>query len=337
MIRLGVIGLDHPHAPGAHLPALRYIQNRVKVVAITHRKEDDARPWVEEFSAQFFPDRDSMLAECDMDAVLITTPNIEHVPDSIAAAEAAVDVLCDKPIAITLEEGRRLVETIEKTRVRFLTTFPVRFNRSVRRLKAAVDAGELGKIQAIMMTNHGRMYEPGEPDWVRDPARNGGGCLMDHTVHSADIIRLVTGAEFATVRAEAATALRPIQAEDVGVLHGEMTDGTIYQIDASWSRRGTDPMWGDVTMRLVGTKGSATLDLYNNQRIELYADGDLGISFPNYLCREHGEIFLDYAVSKEEGIPPAGASEIDGLRTVELVIAAYRSIVERKRVEVVRS
>jgi predicted dehydrogenase len=336
MIRLGILSLEHPHAAGNHFPALRYIADRVKVAAIWHPDRAVAQPWLDLFTADYCAEREALLCRDDLDAVLITSRNHEHATDAIAAAEAGKDVCCDKPISTTAADAETLVDTINRTGVRFITTFPVRFNTSVRRLKQAVDAGELGTIRAIMATNHGCMYEPGAPDWVRDPQQNGGGCLIDHTVHVADILRWLTGAEFATVRAEAATALHSMAAEDIGVLHGEMTDGTLYQIDASWSRRDRDPMWGDVTFRVVGTRGAASLDLYNNQRIEIYDRAGTHFQYPNHLVREHAEIFLDYAASKTQGRPSLCADAADGLRTVELVCAAYESVRSSSRVEVRR-
>ena len=85
-------------------------------------------------------------------------------------------------------------------------------------------------------------------------------------------------------------------------------------------------MWGDVTGRVVGSKGSASLDLYNNHRIEVYGKGAVEFHYPHYLVREHAEVFLDYADSRETGAESIDADVVDGLRTVELVFAAYRSV-----------
>ena len=90
-------------------------------------------------------------------------------------------------------------------------------------------------------------------------------------------------------------------------------------------------------MRVVGTKGSATLDLYNNQRIELYGAEGVRFTFPNHLCREHGEIFLDYLAARERGGRMIGANELDGLRTIELVFAAYEAARSGRAVAVERA
>ena len=329
MIRLGILSLEHPHSTGNHLPALRYIQDRVSVSAIYHDSRSDADEWLDLFGADFHQSRDELLARDDIDAVLITSRNSHHAADTIAAARAGKDVLCDKPIATTYHDTIEMVQAVRAEGVRFITTYPVRFNISVGEVRSVVESGALGEIRAVVATNHGCMYEPGVPDWVRDPAENGGGCLIDHTVHVADIIRWITGSEYETVTAMISTGLRDIPAEDVAVLHGELSNGTLFQIDASWSRKASDPMWGDVTIRVVGERGSATLDLYNNQRIELYGTDGIEHRYPNHLLREHGEIFLDYSLMREAGSTRICADEIDGLRTMELVFAAYASAESR--------
>ena len=198
-----------------------------------------------------------------------------------------------------------------------------------------IDEGKLGKICAIMTTNHGCMYEPGAPDWVLDPKRNGGGCIIDHTVHVADLIRWFTGEEFETVKVEARNALRSyIEAEDVAVMHGTMSGGAVFQIDASWTRMADRPMWGDVMLRVVGERGSVSLDVYNNQRLEVYVGDETELHYPNLVAKEHGDIFDDYVCHVKNGTPLVGADEIDGLRTIELAYAAYDSMASGETVRV---
>lgn len=327
MVNLGILSLDHPHSRGNHIPALKYIADRVKVAAIYHDDAEFARPWVEQFGAKYYATRDELLADPAIDAVLVTSKNLCHAGDCIAAAKAGKDILCDKPIAISAADAARIRDAVQQAGVRFLTTFPVRFNTTVQKVKQLVDSGALGQIKAVMATNHGCMYEPGAPEWVKNNAQNGGGCIVDHTVHVADIIRWMTGSEFATVQAQASHRLHSdVEGEDIGVLQGTLENGAIYQIDTSWTRLGRDPMWGDVTFRIVGSKASASLDIYNNQRIDLYQEGELSTLYANNIVLEHGGIFLDYWRWREQGVQPVGANVVDGLRGVELVYAAYDSL-----------
>lgn len=337
MLSLGIISLAHPHSRGNHIPALKYMTDRFPVRAIFDSDETFAKPWCDMFGAKYYGSREEILSDSHIDAVLITSTNDSHAEDCIAAAKAGKAIFCDKPIATSIQDGIRIVEAVKKYQVPFMTTFPVRFNDAVIRTKKMIDEGALGKICSISATNHGCMYEPGVPEWVLDPQKNGGGCIIDHTVHVADIIRWFTGEEFETVNVRAKHALHEnISTEDIAVMHGEMSGGTIFQIDASWSRRKENPMWGDVTIRVVGEKGTAFLDLYNNQRVEVYLGNKVELHYPNLVAKEHGDIFDDYLKHVEQGTPLIGANATDGLRTIELAYSAYHSLKEGRRVRVCR-
>lgn len=336
-IRLGVVSLEHPHSTGNHFPALDHISHAVKVAAIADNDRQRCREHVDRYKANFYSTRDELLEDENIDAVLITSMNYNHAADAIAAANAGKDVLCDKPIATTLADTLSIVEAVRRNRVRFITTYPCRFHPAVLELKERIDRGELGEIQAVMGTNHGCMYAPGTPEWVKDPRCNGGGSIIDHTVHVADLMRFVTGKEFQDAQTFASSSLLGIQAEDIAVTHGRMTGGIVYQIDCSWSRKETDPNWGDFTMRIVGTKGSAGLDLYNNHKVEIYTSAGIEQRYIDLLCHQHGMIFLDYQAEKHSGRKGINADEIDGLRTMELVFASYQSLKEGRSVDVIRN
>jgi UDP-N-acetylglucosamine 3-dehydrogenase len=327
MLRLGILSLAHPHATGNHIPALKYMCDRILIKSIFHDDKKVAAPWISMFDAKYCGSREELLEDPEIDAVLITSENYRHAEDCIAAAKAGKVIFCDKPIATSVDDAIRIHEAVKSNSVVFITTFPCRFNTSVQRIKRAIDQGALGKILAIAATNHGCMYEPGVPEWVLSHEKNGGGCIIDHTVHVADLIRWFTGEEFEKVSAFAKRSLHSnIQTEDIAVLHGTMSKGAVFQIDASWSRRAENPMWGDVTLRIIGNRGAAFLDLYNNQRLELYSDEDFSMHYPNLIVKEHGDIFDDYLRHINEGSDLVGADDIDGLRTIELVEAVYKAL-----------
>jgi predicted dehydrogenase len=326
VLRLGVVSLEHPHSTGNHFPALDHIQHVVKVAAIAHARKAECKEWLDRYGAAFYESRDELLRDTSIDAVLITSQNCDHARDSIAAAKAGKAIFCDKPIAVNLEENLASARACRENGVRFMTTYPLRFHPAIGEIRTRIERGDFGDIQAVMATNHGCMYEPGAPQWVKDPVRNGGGCIIDHTVHVADGIRFLTGMEFVNVRTYAKQALSGIKAEDIAVCHGELSSGAIYQIDCSWSRKPQDPPWGDATMRIIGTKGCASLDLYNNYRVEVFSPGGIEYRYSNPLSKQHGMIFLDYQKERETGARSINADETDGLRTMELVFASYESV-----------
>lgn len=334
MINLGILSLEHPHSVGNHIPALKYMKDRIHVKAIFHKNVSEAKSVAEILGAEIYNKKEELLNDPDIDVVLVTSINDQHAKDCIEVAKRGKDILCDKPIAVTAKEAREIANAVEENGVKFFTTYPVRFNTSLLKVKKEIEKGEIGRLEAILATNHGSMYQPGVPSWVLDPKQNGGGCIIDHTVHVADVIRWISGAEFKSVYVEAAkSGMRDyLPSEDFAVLHGEMDDGLIYQIDASWSRKTEDPMWGDVTFHFVGSAGTAHVNIYNNQTLDVYVNGKKEEYFPNLIVYEHGCIFNDY-LNYKNGRPYWGADHIDGLRTVELVEAAYKSLNNRVTVE----
>ena len=115
-----------------------------------------------------------------------------------------------------------------------------------------VQNGELGDILAINGTNHGAdawRLVCSEGD-VRE------GAATDHIVHVMDLVRWMLNDEVKSVYAEMDTRFYDIDVEDCGIVSLEMDFLTIVTIDPSWSRPKTFPMWGDVKMEMVGTKGT---------------------------------------------------------------------------------
>ena len=206
------------------------------------------------------------LLETEIDAVVICSPNTEHKQHAIAAAQAGKHILCEKPISVNVADDH---DRRARAGVVLQTAFPVRHVEPVRRLKAAVDQGKLGEIIAINTTNHGKM----PPGWFLNPARAGGGAVMDHTVHVADIVRWILKTEFTQVYAEVDTLLHDVGIDDCGMLTMELASGAIMSLDPSTSRPDTFPTWGDVTMELIGTKGVASLDAFHQAGM-LYVTGN---------------------------------------------------------------
>ncbi len=335
-LRLGVWNTEHPHAAGNHFPALGKLQTHVDVRAIGDMDRQRSQSWRETFDADYVESLEQLLDRDDLDAILVTSRNNFHAHDAIACASRGLHVLCDKPIAITHADGQSILRAFANSQQRFVTTYPCRFHPAVQQLRRAIRNGELGEIQAMAATNHGCMYEPDVPAWVRDPQTNGGGCIIDHTVHVADLMRWLTGEEFQTVQAKAATRLRSIPAEDIGVLHGTMTNNALFQIDASWSRKGTDPNWGDVTLRIVGSNGSASLDLYNNHVLQIYTPDGLQLRYCDRLIHDHAMIFLDLQQELCTGQRGDNADQHDGVASMNLALAAYDAIETGQPVHVPR-
>jgi hypothetical protein len=114
-VRLGILSTEHPHATGNHFPALARIPNLVRTVSIVH--DTDNEEWVKTLGAQMRSSKDDILRDSSIEAVLVTSKNYLHASDSIAAADAHKDILCDKPIALNADEALAIVRACRKNKI----------------------------------------------------------------------------------------------------------------------------------------------------------------------------------------------------------------------------
>jgi UDP-N-acetylglucosamine 3-dehydrogenase len=315
--RFGIISFAHLHA--ASYASCLQANPEARLVAIADDDAERGQSWAGRLGVPWYAEFSDLLRSGEVDAVIVTTPNAGHAAAAIAAARAGVHVLCEKPLATSLSDGQAMIAACRAAGVALGTAFPCRYIPAVARVKEQVEAGKLGKILAIAGTNQGGM--PG--GWFVDPALAGGGAVMDHTVHVADLIRWLTGAEFTEVYAEVGRLFHDdIPVEDAGLLSFSLADGSFGTLDCSWSRLQSYPTWGGVTLNILGTEGYVSLDAFN-QTIALYTK-EPRTRWIHWGSDSDYLMIQDFARRVSRGLAPAITGE-DGLRAVELALGAYRS------------
>ncbi|HEX6971239.1 MAG TPA: Gfo/Idh/MocA family oxidoreductase [Limnochordia bacterium] len=158
--RIGVIGGTGRYARRRCLPALAALPE-VRLVALHGRDPGRLREVGAEHGVpKLYTDPEALIADPDVDAVLITAPNHLHHPLTLAAFERSKHVLCEKPLAVTLAEAIEMEELRRRTGLVGMTGFRFRFMPAAIHLKALVDAGEIGRVQ------HARLWC--WQDWAAD-------------------------------------------------------------------------------------------------------------------------------------------------------------------------
>ncbi|HET7599149.1 MAG TPA: Gfo/Idh/MocA family oxidoreductase [Gemmatimonadales bacterium] len=130
-------------------------------------------------------DSAAALAESDLDGIVIATPSALHADQATAALERGKAVFCQKPLARSAAETRRVVAAARAADRLLAVDFSYRFAEAMRRVAAGVRAGEIGRPYAAELVFH-NAYGP-DKAWCYDPALAGGGCLMDLGVHLVDL------------------------------------------------------------------------------------------------------------------------------------------------------
>ena len=159
---------------------------------------------------------------------------------------------------------------------------------------------------------------------------------MDHTVHVADLMRWITGREFTKVYCENGNLLRSgIDTDDVGSLHMEMEGGIKVSHIASWNRSRSFPTWGDVTLEIITEKGVIRADAFN-QRVNVYNDDVMRAEWAYWGGNVDLGLVKDFVDAVEQRREPS-ITGVDGLRAVEVTVAAYKSAQSKKMVRIRRS
>jgi UDP-N-acetylglucosamine 3-dehydrogenase len=317
LVRLGIVSFAHHHnygfAAGAQtLPG-------VEIVAVWDADPAIGAEAAAQFGTTFEADLDTLLARDDIDAVIIGSENVNHARHTIAAAKAGKHVLCEKPLATTVEDAQAMVDACAANGVKLQTAFPVRFVPSTIALRDAIRSGTIGTPLAVTARNPGTCPHR----WFVDPALSGGGAVMDHTVHVVDVLRWIFDAEFTEVYAEIDTRIHDIPVDDTGLLMLKMSNGIPVSLDTSWSRPESWPTWGGVTIEVIGEEGVLSLDAFADV-LEVAE-----IRHHTYTWRPVDSVgdaemvrgFVD-AIRNDTPTEPSG---VDGLRAVQVTLAAYES------------
>jgi predicted dehydrogenase len=315
-LRLGIMSMAHMHAY-SYAAAINELDDAL-LVGIADHDPNRASECAAKFATQAFKSYADLLAS-DVDAVVIGAENVRHRELCEMAAASGKHVLCEKPLATTTADGEAMVAACRSAGVQLMTAFPCRFSPAMARLKATLDGGQAGPVLAVRGTNRGRCPF----GWFVDKALSGGGAVIDHTVHVTDLMRWITGREVVEVYAETSNRMFGADFDDIGFLTMQFEGGVFATLDSSWSRPKSFPTWGDVTMNVTCEKGVLSLDMFA-QNLIAYSDRTGGANWIPW-GSNIDLLMLDAFVKAVLNGAPVPITGEDGLRAVDVALAAYRS------------
>ena len=316
-VKIGMMSFAHMHAGSYAHSIVR--RPDTEMVGIADHDPTRTEAMSQRFETQAFESYEALLAAPGLEAVVVCSENARHRELTELAAAAGKHVLCEKPLATSVEDGEAMIAACKSAGVQLMTAFPCRYSAVMQRLKAALDSGQAGNILAIRGTNRGR--NPG--GWFTQKALSGGGATIDHTVHVTDLMRWVLKDEVKEVYCEMSNGIGHQEFDDVGFLSLTFRSGVFGTLDASWSRPKMFPTWGDVTMDVVCDNGTLSMDMFS-QNLVLYSDKGNNVSWHNWGSNSDDALVGAFAKAIAEGSPVPVTGE-DGLRAAEVAFAAYRS------------
>ena len=262
-----------------------------------------------------FADYQEMLADAQLDGVVIATPPRSHREVALQAISANVGVLCEKPLALTLADCEAIRASARQMGRHFQVGFCHRFQPQVRALEKLTSSGALGDVILVDISfTHGLSVEGRE--WITNRSSAGGGVLFDSGCHAIDLFRYLVGA---VDDARALTSATPSTVEDTAVvcLRAGSVLGTI---GLSWS---TPPWHGSI--EVVGTAGRARVD-YTDDRVMLRtrrADEPWRFVRTSGVSRFVAQMQHFVACLSGEAAPNRFATADDGVEATRLILRLY--------------
>ncbi|MCM8830173.1 MAG: Gfo/Idh/MocA family oxidoreductase [Candidatus Omnitrophica bacterium] len=274
-IKIGLIGAGGI-VQSAHIPSLKKIKD-VEITAIADINKEKLKYVGEKFEIKYTFTEWEKLVEADIDAVVISSPNVFHAQQSIRAMESGKDVLCEKPVCLTSEEAEKIFKVAEDTKRIFMAAFPRRFSGEAKVLKPMIDKGELGEIYYIKASYLRRRGIPGLGTWFTDKKLAGGGPMIDVGVHILDFViyligapepEMIIGSKYEKFKDKAVDGGWPpletrigdkttgkIDVEDLACGFVKLSNGATLFIEASWAGNSETGM----RVSLFGTKAGVQM------------------------------------------------------------------------------
>lgn len=318
-VRIGLIGAGG--IAGAHVTGYRRNPDLVEFAAIADpvresaekRRGDDA-------DVRLYADYRAMIADGGLDAVDICLPHHLHAEAIIAAADAGLHVLCEKPLCLTLAEADAIAAAAARTGVTIMCAHNQLFQPAVAAAKAVVDSGALGRVYEVRTTdsffNDFTLESMG---WRAQAATSGGGELIDTGYHPLYLLQHLAGGTPTEVAAMLSRhRLDFMEGEDSAQVLIRYDNGVVGHVTTSWAY---EPAVGTEKFSLVAEKGSLSSDGVTLQT-RLRGEDPQTVTFDP--VHEFAAEVAHFAECLLEGRRPI-QTHTEGIDVLGVILAAYES------------
>jgi len=340
-IRVGVIGLGM----GKHHARVYSASEQAELVALCDLNEKLLADYQSEFGVdQTYTDYQTMFAEANLDAVSVVLPNILHDKVAIAALEAGLDVLCEKPMALNAQRAQSMLDAAKATGQKLMIHFNYRFSPPSQFLKRYVDEGNLGQIYYAKTRWLRARGIPKLGGWFGQKALSGGGPMIDLGVHRLDLALWLMGYPKAvSVSASSYDMLGAKIAEASGAKYDvedlvsafvRLDNGVTLNLEVSWAG-GTEKR-EDMLTAIYGTEGAA-IQRNRGEGYEFEAVGlrDVAGQFseisPRALPRSVPTAVDHFIDCVANDCPPTATAE-QGVILMQIIDAIYQSAAEGREI-----
>lgn len=287
LIGYGAIGRVHAMAYRDLIFHYGLSSDQIRIVGVATRRPETARQAAAEIGCPVWTtDYRELMSRADVDAADICTPNNAHLEPVLAAAHAGKHIYCEKPLAVTVAEGRRMVEAVAQAGVKAQMTFNFRFFPAILRAKQLVEDGFLGRVISFRGSyDRSSWLDPNKPlSWKMHRETAGAGALFDIGSHVLDLLYYLLG-DFSAVSATLETVIQerplaagsaetgPVTVDDVALMHVRLASGALGTVEASRLATGAT---NDLRIEVRGDRGALRFNAADPSWLEVYDLRDPG-------------------------------------------------------------
>lgn len=333
-INIGIIGAGAVAQRG-HIPEFSSIEG-VNIIGIADIDLEKAKLIAQEAGIpRVFKDYQRMLALEELDAVSICTPNYLHAPMTKAACDAGKHVLCEKPMATTIEDAQEMIEAAAQNNVILMIEQAKRFTPPVEVTKSLLQMGIVGEVLAVRSKfgHWGAQAWSPTGSWFFEKEKSGGGVLIDLGIHHADLINWYTeGMQVESVTGMiSSVANKQWEVEDYAIGTLRYNSGALASLEVSWC---TKPPFDGT--EIVGTKGTLFVNYPGMPSVVFQAFGEINGRFVPQIPGESkfGSPFRHFVDCIREGKTPLTPGEV-GRDALKIVSAIYESAEQGREVKLI--
>ena len=321
-----------------HINALRTHHERCELAGVCDIDPRALEEAAGQTGARPYSSLEHMLAHCEADAVVIATPSGLHPAQAVQIARSGRHVVTEKPMATRWEDGKRMVTAADEAGVRLFVVKQNRRNATLQLLKRAVDKKRFGRIYMVNLnvfwTRPDEYYNSARwrGTWEFD-----GGAFMNQASHYVDLIDWIVG-PVESLQAYTATLARDIEVEDTGVISLRWRNGALGSMNVTML---TYPHNMEGSITILGERGTARIGGVAVNQVEQWEfaspdPDDAAIKDASYQTTSvYGfghPLYYDNVIRVLRGEAEPETDGREGLKSLEVLVAAYRSARDGKRI-----
>ena len=340
----GIIGLGM--IAEFHASAIEHMEG-VRLVAGFDPVPGRAEAFAKKHNCRGYEKLEEFLKDPELDIITVATPSGLHMDGAIAAANAKKHVIVEKPLDITPEKCKAIVDACKKNKVKLSGIFPSRYHEVSKVIKDAIDSGRFGKIAfadaQIKWYRSQEYYDSGA--WRGTWAMDGGGCLMNQGIHAIDLLQWFMGPVKEVSAFMNTVGHERIEVEDTCAVALRFANGAVGTIE------GTTCAYPGFLKRIeiMGTKGTAVMEEESLIKWEFSDETAQDKAIREKYCNAtetgggaadpkaigfhgHQRLFEAFVKALDNGTEPEVSGESASI-AVNIICAAYKSAREGKPVK----